>query len=441
MKKVFFGLLIVALIVAAVIYLQRRPEPYQLVEFPEPPLGAVVFDMKYRGLGGPQEEIHYNAFWGFGGSDEKKTRFLKALEKRLKQLHPVYNPEFKGAEWSAVELKDNDAVAFYFDLNANGRVSDNERIAPCEKSESDGTKYVEFVTPDFIMKEDPGRHVPFRVLLQVSFEKSSDRPNCMWSPSCILEGTSEIDGQPETLILFSNGFSGSFDEFRRSTFSLHSSPRQPGSYVPRHPLSSLINHRGRFYQLKLYGGSEKGKTIRVVLEKDTTCTGQLSVSLISDTNLKSSLDYGKITTDRDPSIYFSVGGRQCKMPAAAYKLDSGQLSYGTKDDYDWRLRFREGPQIKIDPASPRLVQLGAPGLSVHAIDEKNRYKQDAREQSVFSKGTKIHLSRKITGRTAELFGRFSQKDHDSNKWNDIKPVIRIVDSDGKEVLSAKMEYG
>ena len=458
MKKFFVGLLILVVIAVAMFWLLPRPKVQQeqivqqpepteteadqeVVDFPEPPPGAIVFDMKYRGLGGGPDELRYNSFWGFGSSGESGSTFIEALRKNIKNLQPVRNRYFKGAEWSAVELKDNKVVAFYFDLNADGKVSDNEKILPIQTEAQRTYRHTEFVTPDFIVNTRDGRQVPFRALLRMAFYGSSSRPQCMWSPSCILEGTSSIDGEPTNLILLTNGFSGSFKDFGRCSYSLLRSAEKFGQYVPRQTLSSLINHDGQFYHLKLYGSHEKGKRIRAILEKDTTATGELAVQLTGDTSLKGKLSSASIIGSKDTNIHFSISGDQSKLPAGTYKLSRGYINYGRENDDQWRVNFTEGPEMTIDPENACNVELGKPTLSVCAIDAKKRNRSDAKEQSVFSKGTRIHLSPKIKGKAGELYGRFSQREDNSRRYTDKEPNIRIVDSDHKEVVTAKMEYG
>lgn len=460
MKKFFAGLLILAVIVVVIFCLPPKPEVQQeqvtqqpepaktqieaeqeVVDFPEPPAGAIVFDMKYRGLSGAKDELRYNSYWGFGSSGGNESQFTKTLKKSIKELQPVNNRYFKGAEWSAVELKDNKAVAFYFDLNADGKASDNEKILPIHTETQGTSRHTEFVTPDFIMNTRDGRQVPFRALLRVSFYGSSSRPQCMWSPSCVLEGTSTIDGEPTKLILLGYDFPGSFTKFGRCRFSLQEGQEKAGQQVSTQTLSSLINHDGQFYDLKLYGSHEKGKAIRAVLEKYTGATGELAVKLTGDTNLKVRLSSATITGSKDTNIHFNISGGQSKLPAEAYKLSSAYIYYGTENDDQWRVNFTEGPEFTIDPEKTCNIELGKPVLSVSAIDEKNRYRSNVKKQSVFSKGTTIYLSPKIKGRADEVYGRFSQRDPNSRRQTDMEPNVRIADADGKEVASAKMEYG
>lgn len=451
MKKFLISFIILAFLVVGIfLFLQRSKTQAPgtaetefdqgIMDFPEPPAGAIVFDMKYRSLSGSKDELRYNSYWGFGGR-EGETPFIKELKKDIKQLHSVYNRNFGKAQWSAVEIKDNKAVAFYFDLNADGKFSDNEKIPPLKAEESRTSRDTEFVTPDFIVNTSDGRHVPFRALLRVNFYGQSSRPSFMWSPSFVLEGTSTMDGEQTKLILYTSGFSCSFKDYGRSSYSLLAGEAKLGRYVPKEILSSIINHDGQFYHLKLYGSHEKDKSIRAMLEKYTGATGELAVQLTGKTNFSSKLRNTRIIGSKDLTIRFNVPSGQSKLPTGAYKLSSGYINYGVEKDNEWRLDFKEGPEFMIDADKTSNLEIGKPVLSIRAIDEKKRYQSNAKEQTVYSKGTNVYISRVIKGKTGELYGRFSQREGNSGRYKDIQPDIRIVDADGKEVAAAKIKYG
>jgi hypothetical protein len=451
MKKFIVGFLLLACALVLVIWLLQRPKTQQpgaaeieadqeVVDFPEPPTGAIVFDMKYRSLSGGKDELSYNSYTGYGRR-EGETPFIKTLKKGIKGLHTVYNPDFGKAQWSAVEVKDNNVVAFYFDLNADGKFSDNEKILPINREETASRRSTEFVTPDFILNTSQGRQVPFRALLQVNFYGESSSPSCMWSPSCVLEGTSTVNEEPTKLILYAEGFSGSFNEFGRCSYSLLAPKEENRRYISRHTLSSIINHKGQFYSMMLYGSHEQTKRVRAVLEKYTGTTGELAVELAGNTDLKAKISSASIVGSKDTTIRFNVPSDQAKLPTGAFKLNSSYINYGREKDDEWRLNFKEGPEFTIDADKTSKVEVGKPVLSIRAIDEKDRYKSDVKEQTVYAKGTNVLISRIVKGKAGELYGRFSQRQDNSRGYTDIQPDIRIVDSEGKEVVAAKIKYG
>jgi hypothetical protein len=441
MKKSLIAVIISVAIVAAVtaLFLRKREvevEP-EVTKFPEPPPGAIVFDMEYRGLSGKPDEMRYNSYWGFGHSPAK-TPFLTEVRKNVKDIQAVYNPNFKDAEWSAVEIKDKKAVALYVDLDADGKVSDNEKITPIQSTEFSSHNETEFVTPDFIMKTQENHEVPFRALLQVYDQQ--ELPQCMWSPSCVLKGTSTVDGQLAKLILFSNGFTGSFEQFGRSSFSLQTGKQETGSYIPRQMLSSIINCEGQFYNVNFNGRHGKNSKVRAILTKYIGAIGQLTVALSSDGDLKSELDSATISGNKDNTVNFSIPNNQSMLPVGDYKLNRVYVRYGTKDDNEWRLSFTDGQEFTINANQTCELKPGKPVLTVSAVDENKRYQSDVKEQTTYTEGASIYISRKITGKCGEIYGRFSQK-QGSSGYADIVPEIKIVDSDGKEVAAAKIKYG
>ncbi|MHC4751640.1 MAG: hypothetical protein ACYTFW_17425, partial [Planctomycetota bacterium] len=77
MKKFLIGFLLLACALVLIFLLLQRPKTQQpqtteievvqeAMDFPEPPPGAIVFDMKYRSLSGGKDELRYNSYWGFG---------------------------------------------------------------------------------------------------------------------------------------------------------------------------------------------------------------------------------------------------------------------------------------------------------------------------------------------------------------------------------------
>jgi hypothetical protein len=80
-------------------------------------------------------------------------------------------------------------------------------------------------------------------------------------------------------------------------------------------------------------------------------------------------------------------------------------------------------------------------LSVSAVVEKDRNRSDVQAQSTFAKGTAIYISPQIVGKAGEAYMRFGKQGTQANRFTDVKPHLAIVDSDGKEIASADLEYG
>jgi hypothetical protein len=391
-------------------------------------------------LSGRPDDLAYNSWWGFGSQEGKDTPFIVAVKKKAKELHLVYNSFLKGAEWSAVELKGGKPVAFYMDLNADGKLSDDEKMLPVKAEESSpSNRQYDFVTPDFSIKGNAGQELPFRLLMTVRFYGQDASPNCMWSPSCVMEGEADFLGQRTKLVLFTPDFSGNFGQFGRGAYAFLTETPKPGAYVPRETLSSVVNYEGQFYRVRLQGSESKGKRFRAVLIKDSTPVGELAAHVNGKAGLKFDVNSLSLIGAEDDTVAFDLGPRQSKLPAGAYKITRGYIRFGSERNDEWSVDFQDGPKIAIDPGSPVKVVLGKPVVTVKAIDEKERYSSEAKDQAIYRRGATIYLSRVVRGEGGEAFGRFSQKT--GQQMADKKPQIKILKADGDEVLRKDMEYG
>jgi hypothetical protein len=410
---------------------------------PEPPPGAAVFEMKYRGLDTPGDPLSYRSYWGFGqpgdGSDHTDP-FVLAVKSQVKDCSIVYNPYFSKARCSVVELKEKKPVAYYFDLNADGKLSDDEKFPPASLSGSNlGYPYA-FMTPDFLMRAENQQEIPFRFLV-VGSPMGSDRVSFMCSPSCVLEGQATLAGEPMKLFLYSNGFHGSFTRFGECSFALVPAGQKLPAYINRTTLSSLVYHQGAFYHLKVQGTHAKDSTVRVVIEKDTTPTGQIAIDLAGQEGLKTRPAGVQLQGAKDASIQLYLNTAQPTLPAGEYKMSYAYGSYGLQSDREWTVNLENGPSFEIKAAETTRVSLGRPALSIKAIDEKDRYADGAKERSTYAKGASIYLSPQIKGKAGELYMRFAQRPAENRNPVDVKPHVTIRDPDGKTVAWADMEYG
>ena len=288
------------------------------------------------------------------------------------------------------------------------------------------------------MKTDNGE-VKFRVMLQVAFYGDQDKPQCMWSPACVLEGESEIDGKPAKLILYCNGFTGAFDNYGSCSYSLLVGDVKTSQHMSRAVLSKVISYAGRFYQLKLESGESAGQVAKVVIEKDTSPTGELKMRLAGNENIEAGLSSATLVGKDDPGIQFNMNGSEVStLPEGSYKMTRGNIRYGPGKD-KWNVSFTKGPEITIDPNNVFDVEIGEPAMKVSAIEANKRYSSDAEEKTTYSKGTKIYLSPKVVGKAGELYGRLNRIEDGS--YLAVKPEMEICDAEGKQVASQTLEYG
>jgi hypothetical protein len=412
-----------------------------LAEASASPRGAAVFEMKYRGLSTPDDPLRYQSYWSFGtptdGSDQRDP-FVQAVKSRVKECTTVYNGFQAQDRWSVVELQDKKPVAFYFDVNGDGKLSENEK-SPVFASTRLGFQYV-FVTSDFMVPGESGREAPFRALVAAN-GAGKDKYRYLWAPHCVLEGQVTLAGVPMKLVLFPSGFLGAFTDFGRCSVALVPAEQKLEGTLARDPLSSLIAYQGAFYRLKVQGTHAKDSTVRVVLEKDTSPTGRAALTVAGKEGLKSRLTEGRLEGAQDPTIQLYLAQMEPTLPVGTYKMPYGSLSYGLGSDDEWRVTINEGPPFAVKAGETTRWTLGQPVLSIKAIDEKDRNPEGAKERSTFTKGTPIYLSLQIKGKAGELYMRFSQKNVGGNDSTAVRPHVAILDATGKLVASADMEYG
>ena len=410
-----------------------KPDPNA---FSQAEPNQVVFDMTYRGLSGVKDPLFLQSFWGIGTYElETDPAFIKALkDKGIGPLHLVYNARFRGAQWSAVELRGKRPVAFYLDLDANGKVTANERLTPTPTEQKD---VVDFVTPDFCMTTEEGSRVPFRVLLRTQRYGRSEL-NCMWSSACVLEGESTLEGQPAKLILSPYGPSGAYErygQYGQSMVGLAVGPEQ--GQVERASLSSLIRHQGQFYQLRVQSNTSR-QAVRVLLARDVSPRGKLVVGVACENDPDARLPWARITGG-EGSIHLNLRQDEEELPVGKYRLERGQIAWSSGET-SWRCDFQKGPEFDVAAAQETRVRLGQPKLMVRVVPEDKRYEENTQSQSVYVQGARIYITRQVQGMTGEEYGRFSKKGVE-NWYQDVKPQIRITDPDGKEVIAKPMEYG
>lgn len=456
MKKTIIIIAVLGALVIVVFVLLFKPETQQSISLDtyneglakdsiEPEQETFVFEMKYRGLGLPKDEPLYNTSVGYSGSnDANDSPFIRALKAKVENLQTISNYNFRGAKWSAIELEGRNPVALYFDLNADGKLSDNEKILPLPESEwlfGDP----EFITPDFMINKRDGRQVPFRALLRVDCSGRSSgrpsRPSCSWSPHCILEGTSVIDGEIATLILFADGTSGSFTKFGGCSYSLHIGEKkneETERFKPNPLLSRIIHHNDVFYHLNLVGNHEKDQSVRAELKKYTGAISEVVFKATGNKPLEVNLEFPWGIGCKDENLYFRVSGDRFKLPAGSYVFTKGLMRYCVENENQWRVLI-EDLEMKVGSRKVETIELGQPVLTVTAEDVNK--KEDAKNQTVFSKGSKIRFTSTIRGASGGRYDRFYQKRLNTHGDERVDPKIRIIGSDGGEIIPGKVEYG
>ncbi len=408
---------------------------------PEP----ISVDLSYLGLDCGPGQMQYGYAYGYGRpSSVEDTPFIAAVQKQAKnEVHVVYNPSFPDRMLSAVETVEREAKRFYFDINADGKLSDEEVFEPVVNQQGPNWKEFSFVTSDFSLTSKKGGEIPFRAKLGVNFYGTQDRPSCMWSPACVLEGTAQIGDKKQRLMLFVGSLEGDYFEYGRSRYALLD-PEKEYQYPTQSRLSSLIFYEGAFYKLKFEGSFEEQGSLRAILVRDTSPTGTLAVELQGQEKLGAKISYANVDGKSDPTVHFKIQASQ-EFPIGRYVLQNGQFQFGLENNFNWQVGFSEGPDFSIEDGKTVTLKLGDPEMTVRSVDENKRYTSEVQDLDRFSSNSRIYISPMVSGADGETYTRFQKTQGIlgalSRRFSDVKPHLIIKGPSGDNLVDQDLEYG
>ena len=414
-----------------------------------PPPGAVVFDLKYTVQTGRPNDIRYSSFYGYGESlaGTKTNSFLEDVRKNASRLQYVAT-RFKGRRWAALEYRGRRPTALYFDVNANGKLDENERILPTQKV----NEGIDFITPDFIQPLEDGGERLCRVLLNAYFYKGNAEPSTRWAAASLLDGAATFEGRPARLLLYASSPGGAYDQYGESECALllgDQTKIKANEYIPRQRLSGLISSESRFYRLKVEGMRSNGLPARVVLVKDSSPMGTVAVKLVGSNAVQTVVRSLSVRGVEDKTVFLQLfsANDQVSLPIGTYAVDSGLLAYGGgANSNEWEVSFLR-PQntglFHLKSGEVTDQTLGLPTLQVQAVEERKRYDERATGSTTIKRGTRLYLQPRIVGKAEEVFKGFREATATAAKGGkaDRPPKITITGPDGKELLSKTMEYG
>lgn len=399
----------------------------------------IVFDMRYRGLDPREDGLLNRGSYGYGGTEEE-TPFITDLKSHgVKNIKLVHNFEFMGAETCALQMYKGKPVAFFIDLNTDGKVTANEKMLPFTVDNGNETF---FLTPDFSFKNRYQKRCTIRALIRAQGEGRNLW--CGWSPSCVLEGETKIGNEPARLTLLSAGLSGSFSQFGRSYASLQVGDDQLEKQPGHNTLSRLIWANEHFYRLNILHPTDRPSNLRVVLEEDTLPRGRLRVKLHAGNLIPSEIRWARVQgATGEEGISLALPTDSMALPMGAYRLDRGALYYGTKtNEKAWTVDFDTGPVFTVKAEEESAIKLGQPKLQIQAVNQRDRYQSNPQTQTTYKRGTRIYLNRQVAGQAGESYGRFEERrSAEGRRYREIEPHIRIANPQGKQILSKDLEYG
>lgn len=367
--------------------------------------------------------------------DASDDAFVRSLETGGKAVLYAQVRVKNQSQWTAVTTADSVAETLFFDIDADGKVSETEIVGP-EYHEA------RFVTPAFMIAAQGSKRVPYRVFL---YAKSREAP--AWCPGGVWEGPIVLGDKTYRLIMFDTSMNGVFGDVGedRYTFFSEKGPIRVldevigfGSTlsVPTHALQRLVQiEGGNLFTIGAFEADAKNAMSgRVVLTRDTETWGSLSVSLAGDNGLaitSGELNVGK--SDR-ADIHFALDAASRaprEIPAWTYAIRQARFSYKGETGDTWTTDCRGGT-FEIKPDTPHHLELGKISLHVQAKGMASNG-----EPLEIKQGGELELTREVKGARGEVYRRF--KNETSGKW--IGSTLRILDPGGKEAAVNSMEYG
>ena len=408
--------------------------------------GEIIFEMKYRGLTGAKGDLQLASYSSFGSADEARSPFTQSLN--LPKGKGIYGTlaclqTSDGKEvWSALEVDGDKSVAFYVDLDRDGKLSPNEKILR-SKEKSPMGEGVLYVTPDFRGKGSPYRVFLIDQLYRAGNGKVEHTP--WFGPACRWEGTGTIDGTLFRLILFDDdNQDGRFARFGQDSYALvleaeYLKGLEKGERLHRERFSRLIPAGKQFYELRVETTADGAQPARVVLRKREIPWGKITLDLKGTEGMKVKMN-SVFLRGRERDVFFDLagpGGNERELPIGSYQLERGAIGYGSARPNEWQARFRNGSEMTVVAGAPCVQRLGQPKLTPAAMKEQDRYSPNAKPTTVFEKSDNIYCFLEVKGLAGEKYGFFYQPSVGPIP----EPQVRILDANGKEVASASMEYG
>ena len=430
-----------------------QPEPQQ--DWSQLALGEQVsFEMTYRGCTGTNDDINISCGWyGFSERDCKDKPFLKAVKDQTNKNLLTYQSEYFPNDGIAVLEYENDtSLTLFFDLDNNGKISDDEILKPVENARQQFGNGSTFVTPDFEKTTESGDKIPFRIMACTS-SNNGNRPNIYWTPVGMYEGSATIDSQKYNIYLFTPFHAKSYTRFGRSDIAfVKADDEDHRNRINGNTLSSINLFNDNFYRIKFDSSGNSNKTLTATLAEDKGPRGKVEFKLKGQQDLKAKLTYASIYGDSDNTVNFNIKDGFNELPVGTYKISYGRMDFGKDNTDEFNTSFEGWPKFTIETDKTTTVEFGDIKTEITAVEYNQRYRSNKEFKDEFPENTHIYLDVDFTGLAGESYRDFYQvvdevikrPDGSTNtirNRNELPVHLTISDSNNNVVESTDLEYG
>lgn len=401
----------------------------------------IRFEMKYRGLGGDKDGLRYNLYLGDHFKQKAPDSFTENFETSGKFLMFSKNYWFEWLSWVAFELVDRNTAYLHIDMNNDGTWTADERLEPIAPMGIRDADF-EYVTPDIDWPLLPGLTRKYRFLVLSTLKSNDDRmqPSLWWSPHCIWEGKQELDGKSVTLALFDYDINGCFRNFGEDKYILYSDEDEVICDTSSLKLlSQIIFYEGKFYSLSFEDSDLPFPTFRAVLGEAEESMGRFSLKVNGPGIEGARMRQLKVRSVDNWKVAYYFKDTEFLLPSGDYRIDISKLIYKGPEAEEWLVNLRTPDAFRIDEGATLDYVVEEPKVNIIVKSGKKWLRPLLEPRTSFSNNADLYITQETRGRSGELLERIYKITESGDE--DMIPIIRIMDSSGKEVASGLLKYG
>lgn len=446
MKKVLPVLIVVG-VIAAIIAVRMLRQP--AIE-PETAKNEIVtgepilFELTWRGVSGGEDDLRIYGGPGYKAPEDQTSPFLDAVRQKVTgDLQVVYNATLPARSFSMLELRDDLAQHFYFDVNADGQLSDDECFSPIEVASLQSVENtVVFATPEFVSDGRDGKPEPVKYFVTARMISGRSTPYVRWAWGGVYEGSGMTGDQAMRFYLLPSYNGQGYTQFSKGMYALLPESADQLKLLPRGTLSSLIIHEGTFYRLS-FKPTDDPKKLTAYLAEDKCPRGKMDLKIAGNEGFSYKLRHVGIIGAADETIIFDVDNRAMEVPVGEYGISYGYFNYGTGEAIDYMTSIKNVSAFTLKADQTTVVQLGEPKVKLEAVELEKRYAKDRKSMTTFTEGTSIYLNTGFVGTAGETYGSFRKYETIESRRRSmtLKGRIKIADAQGNEVVNQELEYG